>query len=172
MQHFGRPSLDHLRAAIACLLLLLPLAGCANTSKDDAANCAGQGFVAGTPQYDHCVSKLQQRRTALAKLNAQEDPVANLNGNDISVFKGNGDANDTFAAQTTFSAGGGPAAAACHMARAICRRAERRCWSLARVESIAPDALKYLNRLSDLLFVIARVLARNESGSEVLWRRR
>jgi cob(I)alamin adenosyltransferase len=68
--------------------------------------------------------------------------------------------------------GGGPAAAACHMARTICRRAERRCWSLARVESIAPDALKYLNRLSDLLFVIARVLARNESGSEVLWRRR
>src|ERR1700728_5516594 len=62
--------------------------------------------------------------------------------------------------------GGGPAAAACHMARAICRRAERRCWSLARVESIAPDALKYLNRLSDLLFVIARVLARQESGSE------
>jgi cob(I)alamin adenosyltransferase len=68
--------------------------------------------------------------------------------------------------------GGGQAAAACHMARAICRRAERRCWSLARVESIAPDALKYLNRLSDLLFVIARVLAREESGSEVLWRRR
>jgi cob(I)alamin adenosyltransferase len=68
--------------------------------------------------------------------------------------------------------GGGPAAAACHMARAICRRAERRCWSLARSEAIAPDALKYLNRLSDLLFVIARVLARSESGSEVLWRRR
>jgi cob(I)alamin adenosyltransferase len=68
--------------------------------------------------------------------------------------------------------GGGPAAAACHMARAICRRAERRCWSLARAESVAPDALKYLNRLSDLLFVIARVLARTESGSEVLWRRR
>ena len=68
--------------------------------------------------------------------------------------------------------GGGPAAAACHMARAICRRAERRCWSLARAESIAPEALKYLNRLSDLLFVIARVLARHESGSEVLWRHR
>jgi cob(I)alamin adenosyltransferase len=68
--------------------------------------------------------------------------------------------------------GGGPAAAACHMARAICRRAERRCWSLARIEPIAPDALKYLNRLSDLLFVIARVLARHESGGEVLWRRR
>jgi cob(I)alamin adenosyltransferase len=68
--------------------------------------------------------------------------------------------------------GGGPAAAACHMARAVCRRAERRCWSLARVEPVAPDALKYLNRLSDLLFVIARVLARQESGGEVLWRHR
>jgi cob(I)alamin adenosyltransferase len=68
--------------------------------------------------------------------------------------------------------GGGAAAAACHVARAVCRRAERRCWSLARVEDIAPDALKYLNRLSDLLFVIARVLAREESGGEVLWRHR
>jgi cob(I)alamin adenosyltransferase len=67
--------------------------------------------------------------------------------------------------------GGGPAAAACHVARAVCRRAERRCWTLARAESVAPEALKYLNRLSDLLFVIARVLARAERGSEVIWRR-
>jgi len=67
--------------------------------------------------------------------------------------------------------GGGPAAAGCHVARTVCRRAERRCWSLARVEAVAPDSLKYLNRLSDLLFVLARVLARHESGSEVLWRR-
>jgi len=67
--------------------------------------------------------------------------------------------------------GGGPAAAGCHIARTVCRRAERRCWSLARIEAVAPDSLKYLNRLSDLLFVLARVLARHESGSEVLWRR-
>jgi cob(I)alamin adenosyltransferase len=66
--------------------------------------------------------------------------------------------------------GGGQAAAACHLARAICRRAERRCWSLARVESVSPEALKYLNRLSDLLFVAARVLAR-DAGGEVVWRR-
>jgi cob(I)alamin adenosyltransferase len=66
--------------------------------------------------------------------------------------------------------GGGPAAAACHLARAICRRAERRCWSLARVENVSADALKYLNRLSDLLFVMARVLARGADG-EVVWRR-
>jgi cob(I)alamin adenosyltransferase len=66
--------------------------------------------------------------------------------------------------------GGGPAAAACHLARAICRRAERRCWSLARAEKVSADALKYLNRLSDLLFVMARVLARAADG-EVVWRR-
>ncbi|MGA9027248.1 MAG: cob(I)yrinic acid a,c-diamide adenosyltransferase [Steroidobacteraceae bacterium] len=67
--------------------------------------------------------------------------------------------------------GGGPAAAACHLARAICRRAERRTWTLAGAEAVAPESLKYLNRLSDLLFVLARVLARLESGGEVLWRR-
>lgn len=66
--------------------------------------------------------------------------------------------------------GGGPAAAACHLARATCRRAERRAWTLARAETVAPEVLQYLNRLSDLLFVIARVLARHESGSEVLWK--
>jgi cob(I)alamin adenosyltransferase len=68
--------------------------------------------------------------------------------------------------------GGGPAAAACHVARAVCRRAERRCWSLARTEIVSIDTLKYLNRLSDLLFVLARVLARHEHGSEVVWRRK
>ena len=67
--------------------------------------------------------------------------------------------------------GGGPAAASCHMARSICRRAERRCWQLSRAEAVGPQALRYLNRLSDLLFVLARVLARRASGSEVMWRR-
>jgi len=66
--------------------------------------------------------------------------------------------------------GGGTAAAACHLARATCRRAERRAWTLARIETVAPEPLQYLNRLSDLLFVLARVLARQESGSEVLWK--
>jgi cob(I)alamin adenosyltransferase len=68
--------------------------------------------------------------------------------------------------------GGGVAAAACHLARTICRRAERLCWSLARSEAVAPELLQYLNRLSDLLFVIARVLAREHPGGEVIWRRR
>jgi cob(I)alamin adenosyltransferase len=67
--------------------------------------------------------------------------------------------------------GGGPAAAACHLSRTVVRRAERRVWTLAEVEAVNPEVPRYLNRLSDLLFVIARVLARHEHGGEVLWRR-
>ena len=68
--------------------------------------------------------------------------------------------------------GGGPAAAACHLTRTIVRRAERCAWALAQSEPVAPEVLHYLNRLSDLLFVVARVLARHESGQEVLWKRK
>ena len=67
--------------------------------------------------------------------------------------------------------GGSPAAAACHLARTIVRRAERRVYTLSRDEDVRPEAVKYLNRLSDLLFVVARVLARSAGGSEVLWNR-
>lgn len=66
--------------------------------------------------------------------------------------------------------GGGPAASVCHLARTVARRAERRVVSLARAESVSPEVAQYLNRLSDLLFVLARVLARHERGAEVLWR--
>lgn len=68
--------------------------------------------------------------------------------------------------------GGGPAAAACHLARTIVRRAERRVLSLKKAESVGDEVIRYLNRLSDLLFVVARVLARAESGQEVIWDRK
>jgi cob(I)alamin adenosyltransferase len=67
--------------------------------------------------------------------------------------------------------GGGEAAAACHLARTVVRRAERCTISLAAEETVRPEVVRYLNRLSDLLFVIARVLARAENGEEVLWNR-
>ena len=62
--------------------------------------------------------------------------------------------------------GGGRAAAACHLARTICRRAERRAFELAARDAVRGDLLHYLNRLSDLLFVIARCLARQDGGTE------
>ena len=67
--------------------------------------------------------------------------------------------------------GGGTAASAGHIARAVCRRAERSCWALSSSEPMSPMGLRYLNRLSDLLFVLARRFARAERGSEPLWNR-
>lgn len=67
--------------------------------------------------------------------------------------------------------GGGPAAAACHLARTVTRRAERSVWTLAKRDPVNLESARYLNRLSDLLFVLARLLARHEQGSEVLWQK-
>ena len=64
----------------------------------------------------------------------------------------------------------GAAAAACHLARTVCRRAEREIVSLSRAEAVSSDLLRYINRLSDLLFVLCRVLARAAGEGEVLWR--
>jgi cob(I)alamin adenosyltransferase len=66
---------------------------------------------------------------------------------------------------------GGPATSACHLARAITRRAERCTWALHRSAPVSLEVLRYLNRLSDLLFVLARVIVRHENGTEVLWQR-
>jgi cob(I)alamin adenosyltransferase len=68
--------------------------------------------------------------------------------------------------------GGHPLAAACHVTRTVARRAERRCWALSRDTALNPVLLTYLNRLSDLLFVIARVLARLDGAVEVQWNRK
>lgn len=65
--------------------------------------------------------------------------------------------------------GGSRAAALAQVARAVCRRAERRLVTLSRQEAVAASILHYLNRLSDLLFVLGRVLNRHAGGSDVLW---
>jgi cob(I)alamin adenosyltransferase len=66
--------------------------------------------------------------------------------------------------------GGGEAAARCHLARTIVRRAEREAVTLSHHDAVRPEAIRYLNRLSDLLFVLARVLARADGQGEVLWK--
>jgi cob(I)alamin adenosyltransferase len=65
--------------------------------------------------------------------------------------------------------GGSRAAALAHLARTVCRRAERRVVTLARRKSAPASAARYLNRLSDLLFVLARVLNRAAGRGDVLW---
>lgn len=65
--------------------------------------------------------------------------------------------------------GGGVAAAQCHLARAVCRRAERTLVALSREYDFNPNILAYINRLSDLLFVTCRVLSREAGEAEVYW---
>lgn len=65
--------------------------------------------------------------------------------------------------------GGTKAAAFCHLARTVCRRAERKLITLAREEKVTDISLKYLNRLSDLLFVLCRIINKEAGVSDVLW---
>jgi len=67
--------------------------------------------------------------------------------------------------------GGGQIAASMHVARTICRRAERLCVTLSKEESLDPELVKFLNRLSDALFVFARWVAKQQGESEFLWER-
>lgn len=64
---------------------------------------------------------------------------------------------------------GNPAATACHLSRAVCRRAERSLVVLSRNDAVNPLALRYLNRLSDFLFVMARLINHLNAHSDVTW---
>jgi cob(I)alamin adenosyltransferase len=65
--------------------------------------------------------------------------------------------------------GGGPLGASAHLARTVCRRAERTVVALSRVEPVRGEAVRYLNRLSDYFFVVARAVAHRFGVPEVLW---
>ena len=67
--------------------------------------------------------------------------------------------------------GGSLAAATCHLARTVCRRAERTVITAGKTETVNQFSAIYLNRLSDLLFVLARNLARAAGGSEIYWQK-
>ncbi len=67
--------------------------------------------------------------------------------------------------------GGGPVGASCHVARTVCRRAERRAVELSDTEheQVRPEAIRYLNRLSDYLFVLGRAVAHRLGDPETMW---
>ncbi|MFM8412794.1 MAG: cob(I)yrinic acid a,c-diamide adenosyltransferase [Alphaproteobacteria bacterium] len=67
--------------------------------------------------------------------------------------------------------GGGRVGATLHQARTVCRRAEREVLRLASSEEVGSGPIKYLNRLSDLLFVLARWISRRTGAPEILWER-
>ena len=65
--------------------------------------------------------------------------------------------------------GGTLAAAQAHVCRTVCRRAERRIVALAEVAQVSPEVQQYVNRLSDYLFVLAKIINFNENVSEIIW---
>ncbi len=68
--------------------------------------------------------------------------------------------------------GGHPAVSVCHICRTVCRRAERRAAELASMEALDPIIIRYLNRLSDYLFVLARLIAKKSGADEIPWKPR
>jgi cob(I)alamin adenosyltransferase len=78
---------------------------------------------------------------------------------------------DTLPPQTNFILpGGNNLVSYCHLARTVCRRAERRIYKLSREVDVSIELLKYLNRLSDYLFVLSRKFADNEGLEEIPWK--
>jgi len=66
--------------------------------------------------------------------------------------------------------GGNNAVSYCHLARTVCRRAERRAYQLSAETEISPEVLKYLNRLSDYLYVLSRKVASDSGIEEIPWK--
>jgi cob(I)alamin adenosyltransferase len=142
-------TVDELNSLIG-LLLTYPLNKVMNEALEevqhDLFDLGGELSNAGLPLLD------EKRVTALEKLldelNAQLPPLKEY-----------------------VLPGGTRAAAICHLARTVCRRAERRVVTLGSTHELREVSLQYLNRLSDLLFVMARSINRKNGSPEVLWRR-
>ncbi len=97
--------------------------------------------------------------------------IEKINEDHISLLEQEMDAmNDVLPDLTHFILpGGNTAVSYCHIARTVCRRAERRVTHLNEMEPIDPIVIKYLNRLSDYLFVLARKLSKDLNAEEIQW---
>ena len=114
------------------------------------------GALLATPDHD----KMQQQ---LTKARIDEGRIAQL---ERAIDEGESELEPL---KAFILPGGTPKSAALHVARTVCRRAERRVVHVARDIPIPPLVIVYLNRLSDLLFVLARVANRRAGAGEVTW---
>ena len=114
------------------------------------------GALLATPDHD----KMQQQ---LEKARIDDGRIAQL---ERAIDEGEAELEPL---RSFILPGGTPKSAALHVARTVCRRAERRVVSLARTLPLPPLVVVYLNRLSDLLFVLARVANRRAGAGEVTW---
>lgn len=138
---------DELNSAIGVVLvhdIPLEVRGCLTHVQHNLFNLGGE--LSMRDQALICAGDIQDLERAIDLFNAELPPLKEF-----------------------ILPGGGAAAASCHLARAVCRRAERRIITLARTEAVNEGARIYLNRLSDLMFVLCRVLTRAAGEEEVYW---
>ncbi|MBK9015676.1 MAG: cob(I)yrinic acid a,c-diamide adenosyltransferase [Saprospiraceae bacterium] len=105
---------------------------------------------------------------------AKNLPIPSLTQSDLQLLENEIDAmEETLPSLKNFILPGGhPTVSHCHVARCVCRRAERLVVALNMDEPVSPEVLKYLNRLSDYLFVLARKIGQNLGANEVVWKGR
>jgi cob(I)alamin adenosyltransferase len=150
---------------------------CAYGDVDETNSAIGVARAHGVPNaYDGWLGVVQNDLFDVgADLSVpRADPGADrlqISAAQVAVLEGWCDAaNERNETLTSFVLPGGtPAAAALHVARTVCRRAERSVVVLGDQQPINPEVLRYLNRLSDLLFILARASNR-DAGGDVLWR--
>ncbi len=141
--------IDELNSTLGLLLteaLPAPVAACLTSAQHDLFDLGGELSVPGyTALTDAHVARLEH---AVDAFNGDLDPLKEF-----------------------ILPGGTRAAALAHVARTVCRRAERALVRLAATDPVSDPARRYVNRLSDLLFVLARVLNRAAGRPDVLWKR-
>jgi len=142
-------AVDELNSTLGVLaaeMLSVPIAACILDVQHDLFDLGGELSIPGHAAITE--AHVERIETAVERFNADLPPLKEF-----------------------ILPGGTRASSLAHVARTVCRRAERALIRLAKTENVSDFARKYLNRLSDLLFVVARAINRAEGQADVLWRR-
>lgn len=145
---------------------------------DELCSVLGLARATGVPQdIDPVLERIQHQLFSLGAELATPDPAehgtALISSAETDWIEENIDRFDGQLAplKTFVLPAGTPAAASLHHARVVCRRAERRVVTLSRATELSTEALTYLNRVGDLLFVLARYANHSNGTADVAWQR-
>jgi cob(I)alamin adenosyltransferase len=136
------------------------------------------GDLIETPQYKWVLKEIQDRLftigSVLASDPAKKMSVPDVKAEDVQLLENEIDTMEAElpALKNFILPGGHQTVSFCNVARTVCRRAERLAVALDSVEKIDPHSIKYLNRLSDYLFVLGRKVGKDLGATEVIWKAR
>ncbi|MDQ2929772.1 MAG: cob(I)yrinic acid a,c-diamide adenosyltransferase [Gemmatimonadota bacterium] len=154
VQAYG--SVDELNASLGMARALDPLPRIDDLLLDIQRDLFSLGALLATPDPDKVRAYLEKARIGEARIEQLEKAI-DAGEAELEPLR------------AFILPGGTVKAAALHLSRTVCRRAERDVLSMSRSETVPPIVIIYLNRLSDLLFVLARVAAKRGGAAEVQW---